>query len=105
MWDALKPCYGTAWRQRQEAPRKRAAENARLTAEIQGVFQEHRDFYSSPRIHQELRAAGHRWAVTVSPGSCAVPISGAPAHRAYASAISSAAAPAALCRPPLHQPR
>ena len=48
-----------AWRRRQEAPGKRAAENARLTAEIQAVFQEHRGFYGSPRIHQELRAAGH----------------------------------------------
>lgn len=48
-----------AWRQRQEAPGKRAAENARLTAEIEAVFQEHRGFYGSPRIHQELRAAGH----------------------------------------------
>jgi transposase InsO family protein len=48
-----------AWRQRQEAPGKRAAENARLTAEIEAVFREHRGFYGSPRIHQELRAAGH----------------------------------------------
>nr|WP_255376853.1 IS3 family transposase [Cyanobium sp. NIES-981] len=48
-----------AWRQRQEAPGKRAAENARFTAEIQTVFGEHRGFYGSPRIHQELRAAGH----------------------------------------------
>ena len=48
-----------AWRQRQEAPGKRAAENAVITAEIQAVFQEHRGFYGSPRIHQELRAAGH----------------------------------------------
>ena len=48
-----------AWRQRQEAPGKRAAENARLTAEIKAVFREHRGFYGSPRIHQELRAAGH----------------------------------------------
>nr|WP_071881581.1 IS3 family transposase [Cyanobium gracile] len=48
-----------AWRQRHEAPGKRAAENARLTAEIQAVFGEHRGFYGSPRIHQELRAAGH----------------------------------------------
>lgn len=47
------------WRQRQEAPGKRAAENARLTAEIETVFREHRGFYGSPRIHQELRAAGH----------------------------------------------
>jgi putative transposase len=48
--------YG--WRQRQEAPGKRAAENAAITAEIQAVFQDHRGFYGSPRIHQELRAAG-----------------------------------------------
>ncbi len=47
-----------AWRQRQEAPGKRAAENARLIAEIEAVFQEHRGFYGSPRIHQELRASG-----------------------------------------------
>jgi transposase InsO family protein len=49
-----------AWRQRQEAPGKRAGENARLTAEISAVFQEHRGFYGSPRIHQELLAAGLR---------------------------------------------
>jgi putative transposase len=48
-----------AWRQRQKAPGKRAAENAQLIAEIQAVFGEHRGFYGSPRIHQELRAAGH----------------------------------------------
>ena len=47
-----------AWRQRQEAPGKRAAENARLIAEIEAVFGEHRGFYGSPRIHQELRASG-----------------------------------------------
>ena len=49
-----------AWRQRQEAPGKRAAENAQLTAEFQAVFQEHRGFYGSPRIHQELATAGLR---------------------------------------------
>ena len=48
-----------AWRQRQEAPGKRATESAHLTAEIEVVFQEHRGFYGSPRILQELRAAGH----------------------------------------------
>ena len=31
-----------AWRQRQEAPRKRAGEDTRLTAEIQAVFGDHR---------------------------------------------------------------
>lgn len=50
-------CY--AWRQRQDSSGQRAAENARLTAEIQAVFQQHRGFYGSPRIHQELRAACH----------------------------------------------
>ena len=48
-----------AWRQRQGAPEKQAAENAQLSAEIQAVLQavlqEHRGFYGSPRIHQELR--------------------------------------------------
>jgi len=29
-----------------------------ITAEIQAMFLEHRGFYGSPRIHQELRAAG-----------------------------------------------
>jgi putative transposase len=48
-----------AWRKRHEAPGKRAAANARLTAEITAVFQQHRGFYGAPRIHQELRAAGH----------------------------------------------
>ena len=48
-----------AWRQRQQSPGPRAAENAGLSAEIQAVFQHHRGFYGSPRIHQELRAAGH----------------------------------------------
>jgi len=47
-----------AWRQRQEAPGKRAAENALITAEIKAVFLEHCGFYGSPRIHQELRASG-----------------------------------------------
>jgi transposase InsO family protein len=47
-----------AWRQRQEAPGMRAAENAVITAEIEAVFQGHRGFYGSPRIHQELRACG-----------------------------------------------
>ena len=49
-----------SWRQRQEAPGKRAAENAVITAEIEAVFREHRGFYGSPRIHQELLAAGRK---------------------------------------------
>jgi transposase InsO family protein len=47
-----------AWRQRQEAPGRRAAENAVITAEIEAVFEEHHGFYGSPRIHQELRVSG-----------------------------------------------
>ncbi|MCP9784569.1 transposase [Cyanobium sp. WKJ7-Wakatipu] len=45
-------------RQRQDVPGKRAAENAAITAEIAVVLEEHRGFYGSPRIHQELRASG-----------------------------------------------
>ena len=44
-----------AWQQRQKEPDPRAVENAVITAEIQSVFQEHRGFYGSPRIHQELQ--------------------------------------------------
>jgi hypothetical protein len=33
-------------------------ETDKITAEITAVFQEHRGFYGSPRIHQELRALG-----------------------------------------------
>ena len=47
-----------AWRQRQEAPGERAENNAVISAEIVAVFEEHPGFYGSPRIHQELRAAG-----------------------------------------------
>lgn len=74
-----------AWRQRQEAPGRRAAENARLTAEIETVFREHRGFCGSPRIHQELRAAGH-------------PVG---RHRVArrSSGLSSGTEPAGPCRP------
>ncbi|MFN6338577.1 MAG: IS3 family transposase [Cyanobacteriota bacterium] len=56
-----------AWRQRQEAPGERAADNAVFSAEIEEVFEEHRGLYCTPRINQELRAAGchvglHRFA-------------------------------------------
>ncbi|CAK6686700.1 IS3 family transposase ISStau1 [Synechococcus sp. CBW1107] len=51
--------YNT-WRQRQEAPGKRAAENAVITAEIVAVFEQHRGFYGSPRVHQELRSSGRQ---------------------------------------------
>jgi putative transposase len=46
-----------AWRRRQKAPGRRQAENAVLNAEIQAVYEAHRGFYGSPRLHQELRAA------------------------------------------------
>jgi hypothetical protein len=46
------------WRQRQEAPGKRAAENARLTADIEALFQEHRGLYGSPRLHLGGRFGG-----------------------------------------------
>ena len=47
-----------AWRRRQKTPGRRQAENAVLTAEIQAVYEAHRGFYGSPRLHQELRATG-----------------------------------------------
>jgi putative transposase len=47
-----------AWRRRQKTPGRRQAENAVLTAEIQAVYEAHRGFYGSPRVHQELREAG-----------------------------------------------
>ena len=31
-----------------------------ITAEIQEVFQQHRGFYGSQRVHQELAAAGRQ---------------------------------------------
>ena len=50
-----------AWKHRQQAlPGKRQAENAVITAAIQAVFQEHRGFYGSPRIHKELLATGRQ---------------------------------------------
>ncbi len=50
-----------AWKHRQQAPPgKRQEENAVITAEIQAVFQEHRGFYGSPRIHKELLATGRQ---------------------------------------------
>ena len=49
-----------AWRQRQHSPGPRAQENAVITAQVQTVFDRHRGFYGAPRIHQELRAAGHK---------------------------------------------
>jgi len=47
-----------AWRRRQKTPGQRQAEIAVLTAEIQAAYEAHRGFYGSPRLHQELRAAG-----------------------------------------------
>jgi putative transposase len=46
------------WRQRQHNPGPWAQENAAITSQIQTVFHLHRGFYSAPRVHQELRAAG-----------------------------------------------
>ncbi|QPN67148.1 IS3 family transposase [Synechococcus sp. CBW1006] len=35
-------------------------QNALITAEIQLVFEQHRDYYRSSRLHRELMASGHR---------------------------------------------
>ena len=63
LYSSTRPLDGArsgcnAWRQRQEAPGERAAINAVISAEIEAVFGEHRGFYGSPPIHQELHAAG-----------------------------------------------
>jgi hypothetical protein len=54
-----------AWRRRQQTPGRRQAENAVLTAEIQAVYEAHRGFYGSPRLYQELRAAGRFSSVAI----------------------------------------
>jgi hypothetical protein len=56
-WPAAGPTPGGIG---LEAPGKRAAKNTVITAEIAAVIQEHRGFYGSPRIHQELVAADRR---------------------------------------------
>ena len=47
-----------AWRQAPESPR--AAENRRLDADIQRLFDEHRGRYGAPRITLDLQAEGWR---------------------------------------------
>ena len=47
-----------AWRQAPESPR--AAENRRLDADIQRLFDEHRGRYGAPRITPDLQAEGWR---------------------------------------------
>lgn len=45
-----------AWKERPASEHER--EDARLSAEIQQIFQEHRQVYGSPRIHAVLKARG-----------------------------------------------
>ena len=45
-----------AWRHREPNAQKR--EDARLSAEIQQIFLEHRQVYGSPRIHAVLKGRG-----------------------------------------------
>jgi putative transposase len=45
-----------AWKNREPSPHCR--EDARLAAEIQQIFLEHRQLYGSPRIHAALKAQG-----------------------------------------------
>lgn len=46
-----------AWLHRRESPRRQA--NRRLVTAIQAIHERSRKTYGSPRIHAELRAAGH----------------------------------------------
>lgn len=45
-----------AWREREPSGHER--EDARIAAEIQQIFQEHRQVYGSPRIHAALKTRG-----------------------------------------------
>ena len=47
-----------AWRTRE--PSARAAQDMRLSVEIGAAFQQHRQCYGSPRIHQALQERGFR---------------------------------------------
>jgi len=51
MWPAVATTSGGSGRRRRG---ERAADNAVISAEIEAVFEEHRGFYGSPRIHQEM---------------------------------------------------
>jgi putative transposase len=59
MCDALSvsPSGFYAWRSRPESPRKIA--NRELLVDIRRIHAQHRERYGAPRIHVELRAAGH----------------------------------------------
>ena len=59
MCDALSvsPSGFYAWRSRPESPRKIA--NRELLVDIRRIHAQHRERYGAPRIHAELRAAGH----------------------------------------------
>jgi hypothetical protein len=57
-----------AWR--QQAPGKRATENARLIAEIETVSGEHRGFYGSPGSTRSCALPACGSVATESPGSC-----------------------------------
>src|SRR5215212_3019317 len=59
MCDALSvsPSSYYAWRSRPESARKIA--NRELLSDIRRVHADHRGRYGAPRIHAELRAAGH----------------------------------------------
>lgn len=48
------------WQQLQHDPGPRAQENAVITAAVLYVFNRHRGFYGTPRVCQELRAAGFK---------------------------------------------
>jgi transposase InsO family protein len=55
---AVSPAGFYAWQQRR--PSDRAAADRRLAVDIAAAHTESRRTYGSPRIHQELRAQGHR---------------------------------------------
>src|SRR6202043_845952 len=55
---AVSPAGFYAWQRRRPSDRETA--DRRLVVEISAAHSESRRTYGSPRIHQELRANGHR---------------------------------------------
>ena len=53
-----------AWRQRE--PSKRSQSDAELTLQIQAFHKRSDGTYGAPRIHEDLKAEGERWAVSGS---------------------------------------
>jgi len=56
----LAPSGYYGWKQRTTHPGKRAAENAQLLVDVERIFQDNRQTYSSPRIQRSLAQQGRK---------------------------------------------